>query len=140
MSWAPGCKWWLPLDADRVRQVAWCEAERPFLLLFPVLHWRGSDGAGVLHPGPPIRESRPGLSGRGEHRMLTWSVVCMRGRERFIELSRKLSRPRGREATCSTNQRGKKGVKNQVSALPHCSSQLSNQSLRVLVSSTYRHN
>lgn len=98
MSWAPGCKWWLPLDADRVRQVAWCEAERPpllfLVLLFPVLHWRGSGRAGVLHPRPSARGSRPGLSGgRGEHGMLAWSVECVRGWERFIELSRKCQGP-----------------------------------------------
>lgn len=60
------------------------------------------------------RRIRTGLEWRARrgHGMLAWSVVCMRGWESFTEWSRKCQGPEA--GACSTNQRGRKEIKDQV--------------------------
>lgn len=76
--WAPGCKWWLPLDANRVSWDVWPALERPFLPLFPLLlpvqHHCGIEkgeaelGSCILGHESENRESLSG--GQGEHSTL----------------------------------------------------------------------
>lgn len=66
-------------------------------------------------------------------------VCCVHdSKNSTIEWGRKCQGPE--VGTCSTNQRVRKEVKDQVSALPHRSSKLSSLSLHVPVRNDHGHN